>query len=126
MNKITELLDRTAYNSPDTVPQEIGRNDKVLYRLYFRFMACLYRLHSEGADKSELSKFKEDFSKDFEYCEMLFKSALKSCREQNRLNFALIECRKNADNCPKCKAVSGILGAPAAVDEPDIDVKELL
>lgn len=126
MNRITELLDRAAYNSPDTVPQEFQRNDKVLYRLYFRFMVCLYRLHSAGADKDELSKSKSDFLKDFEYCEMLFKSALKSCREQNRLNFALIECRKNADNCLKCRAVSGILGAPASVDEPDIDVKELL
>lgn len=120
--KITELLDKAAYNAPDSVPQEFQRNDKALWRLYFRFMACLYRLHSEGADKSELSKFKEDFSKDFEYCEILFNSALKSCREQNRLNAALIDCRKNADVCPKCRAVSEIIGAPTAVNEPDIEV----
>lgn len=122
MNKITELLDRSAYNAPDNIPQDFRRNDKVLYRLYFRFMVCLYRLHAAGAAKDELSKFKADFLNDFEYCEMLFKSALKSCREQNRLNAALMECEKNAGNCPKCRTVSGILGKPTAADEPDIEV----
>ena len=123
MSKITELLDKAAYNSPDTVPQDLQRNDKTLYRLYFRFMACLYRLHAAGADKDELSKFKADFSNDFKYCEMLLKSALKSCREQNRLNAAIIDCRKNAGNCSCCKAVSEIIGTPTAAEEPDVEVQ---
>ncbi len=122
MNRITELLDKAAYNSPDAVPQEFQRNDKALWRLYFRFMTCLYRLHAAGVDKGELSKFKVDFLKDLECCEILFNSALKSCREQNRLNAALIDCRKNADTCPECRAVSEIIGAPTAVNEPDIEV----
>ena len=123
MNKITKLLDRAAYNAPDNILQDFRRNDKVLYRLYFRFMVCLYRLYSASADKDELSKFKADFLNDFEYCEMLFKSALKTCREQNRLNSALIDCRKNADSCSCCKAVSEIIGTPTAADEPDIKVQ---
>ncbi len=122
MNNITTLLDKAAYNAPDSIPQEISHNDKVLYRLYFRFMVCLYRLHQAGADKEKLSKFKSDFLTDFEYCEMLFKSSLKSCREQNRLNAALIECGKNADSCQKCKDVSSVLGASTAADEPDLEV----
>lgn len=123
MNKITELLDKSAYNSPDTVPQGFQRNDKTLYRLYFRFMVCLYKLHSAGTDKDELSKFKADFSNDFEYCEMLFKSALKSCREQSRLNATIIDCRKNAGNCSRCKAVSEVIGTPTAAEETDIEVQ---
>lgn len=123
MNNIMMFLDKSAYNSPDNIPQEFQRNDKVFYRLYFRFMVCLYRLYSAGVNKDILVKFKEDFANDFENCEVLFKSALKSCREQNRLNFALMECRKNADDCPKCKAVSEILGKPTAENEPDIEVQ---
>lgn len=122
MNNITTLLDKAAYNAPDSIPQEISRNDKVLYRLYFCFMICLYKLHSAGTDKDELSKFKSDFITDFEYCEMLFKSALKSCREQNWLNAALLKCGKNADSCSKCKAVSSVLGSKTAADEPNLEV----
>ncbi len=123
MNDITAFLDKAAYNSPNAVPQDIQRNDKVLYRLYYRYMCLIYRSFKANGDTGELKKLKADFLKDFELCEVFFKSALKSCREQNRFNAALIECKKNSDNCLCCKAVSEIIGAPTAVNEPDIEVQ---
>ncbi len=123
MNNITAFLDKAAYNSPNAVPQDIQRNDKVLYRLYYRYMCLIYRSFKANGDTGELKKLKANFIKDFELCEALFKSALKSCREQNRLNAALIECRKNSDNCPCCKVVSEIIGAPTAANEPNIEVQ---
>lgn len=122
MNDILNILDMAAYNDPETIPQSIRRNDKKLLKLYFRHSVVLYKLHALGVDKDTLQKLKNAFIEDFQYCEMLFNSALKTCREQNRLNPALMNCRHNSDNCEYCKAVSAIIGAPTAENEPDIEV----
>lgn len=118
MNDILKLIDAAAYNG--SIPQEITRNDKVLYRLYFRYMSILYKGFSVGMDKDLLCSSKEDFLKDLKLCELYMKGAFKTIREQNKLNAALLNCGKNSDNCIFCKAVSGIIGAVPDADEPDI------
>ena len=118
MNDILRSIDTAAYNG--SIPQELRRNDKVLYRLYFRYMSILYKGFSAGMDKEFLRNSKEDFLKDLKLCELYMKGAFKTIREQNKLNAALLNCGKNADNCIFCKAVSGIIGAVPDADEPDI------
>ena len=118
MNDILRSIDTAAYNG--SIPQELRRNDKVLYRLYFRYMSILYKGFSSGMDKEFLMDSKKDFLKDLLLCELYMKGAFKTIREQNKLNAALLNCGKNADNCIFCKAVSGIIGAVSDADEPDI------
>lgn len=113
MNELYKDLDAAAYNKPGEIPRFIsGGNgsEKVLARLYFRFMCVVYRLYKTGISEAKLKEIKREFLTDFASCEVLFKSALKSVREQNKLNFALYECNKNSDNCVYCKAVSMVLG----------------
>lgn len=120
MNELYKNLDAAAYNRPSEIPREIsGSNssEKALARLYFRFMCVLYRLYKTGISEEELKKIKQEFLIDFDCCEVLFKAALKSVREQNKLDFALYECNKNSESCAYCKAVSRVLGSVTASDE---------
>lgn len=113
MNELYKKLDAAAYNNPDEIPREISCgncSEKSFARLYFRFMCLVYKLYKSGISETELKKIKQEFLSDFKSCESLFKAALKSVREQNKLNFALYECNNNSDNCSYCKAVSRILG----------------
>lgn len=120
MNELYKNLDAAAYNKPSEIPREISggnSSEKVLARLYFRFMCTVYRLYKTGMSEDELKKIKQEFQTDLGSCEVLFKAALKSVREQNKLNFALYECNKNSENCACCKAVSRVLGSATTSDE---------
>lgn len=120
MNELYKNLDAAAYNKPSEIPREISEgndSEKVLARLYFRFMCVVYKLYKAGISEEELKKIKQEFQIDFDSCEVLFKAALKSVREQNKLNFALYECSKNSKNCTYCKAASRVLGSVTTSNE---------
>lgn len=120
--KLLEYLDRCAYNRPDVIPCEIQRNDQAVYRIYFRFMCCIYMLHKNGIlDAEVLKMIKRDFLSDIMIFDTLFKANLKGEREFRKLNSALTDCRKNPD-CKYCRAVSMVRGATTRADEPDIEV----
>lgn len=124
MNELQNTLDAAAYNKPGEIPPIIsGGNgsEKAFARLYFRFMCLVYRLYKTGLSEDELRKIKREFRTDYNACEVLFNAALKSVREQNRLDFALHECNKNSDNCAYCKAASRILGNVTISLEPISD-----
>lgn len=119
-----DFLDRAAYNRPDRLPEQISSSDKMLYRLYFRFMCLVYRCYRSGAlNKDELTAIKNDFTKDFQATEAIFKAAAKSVREYNRNYKAYTDCRSNGDNCEFCKAMGSIHGQETREGEPDIEVK---
>lgn len=118
-----KYLDKAAYNRPDMVPSCIQRNDHTQYRIYFRFMCCAYLLYKNGIlDTDALGKIKKAFINDFMIYDILFKAMAKSEREFRKINAALIDCRKNADNCSFCKSVSEIRGSVTKQNEPDIEV----
>jgi len=121
-----ERLDKLAYNRPDVVPDEITRTDRAAYRVYFRFMCCLYLMYRSGSlDSENLRKIKAAFMKDFELYGLFQSAAVQGAKEFRKLNAALFECRKNGDNCGYCHKIAAIRGAAVTADEPDIDAEGL-
>lgn len=117
--KMQALIDGAAYKSPFEIPREIAgsSSEKSLARLYFRFMCVLYELYKNGAAEEKMKTLKREFETDLGTCFLLSIAAMKSVREQNKLNFALYECNKNSEKCVFCKAVSSILGKNTAPEE---------
>lgn len=99
MNDIYKQLDIAAFNFPDKIPEAISRgndSEHAMARIYFRFISVLYRLHKMGISEAELKTIKQGFLRDYNACCVLFQAALKSVREQNKLDFALYECYENS------------------------------
>ncbi len=112
-----EYLDKAAYNCPDVLPPVIRRADHAPHRVYFRFMRAVYALYRLGAvGTDELKKMKTDFINDLMLYSVYFNASLKGTRENILLSSALAECRKNSELCPKCKAVSHIIGEETRED----------
>ncbi len=123
-NNLLKRLDEYAYNRPDVLPAEIKRADKAAYRVYYHFIKIIYFVYKKGILSSdELKKIKADFLNDFLLYELYVKAAIKPIREFQKLDAALIECRKNRDKCVFCKGVSEIYGAETRENELDIDIK---
>ena len=118
---ILERLDSCAYNRPDIIPDDITRADRAAYRVYFRFMCCLYLMYRNGTLNSEdLRKIKAEFMRDFELYDLFQSAAAQGAREFQKLNSALLECRKNGDKCECCREIAAIRGAEVTADEPDL------
>lgn len=104
--ELLKVLDNYAYNRPDIIPAEITRNDKSVYRIYFRFMGCVYMLYrNKILDKDTLANVKEQFISDLEIYNVLYRAMLQSARRREYLDNALINCNKNKDNCPACMEI---------------------
>ena len=105
-NNLLKKLDGLAYNHPENIPADIIRPDKANYRVYFRFMACLYLMYSRGVmSKDELAKIKKEFMKDFEVYTLHFNAARQGADEFRRLDEAIIACSKNKDSCECCRNI---------------------
>lgn len=114
-------LDRHAYSKPEVMPPEIMRTDKAHLRVYYRFMCMLYLMHRNGVlDMDSLKNIKSEFLKDFMLYGLHCESAIQSAREFQKLDAALIACRKNGNSCELCRNVSAIHGAQVTAEEPDI------
>lgn len=114
-------LDRHAFNKPEAMPSEIMRTDKAHLRVYYRFMCMLYLMHRNGVlDMDSLKNIKSEFLKDFMLYGLHCESAIQSAREFQKLDAALIACRKNGDSCEFCRNISAIHGGEVRSDEPDI------
>lgn len=117
---VLERLDKYAYNRPEAIPGDILRADKAAYRVYFRFMCCLYMMHRNGTlGIDELKKIKAAFLGDLELYDLYQNAAIQGAREFQKLNFALHECRENAENCEICRKIAAIRGAAVTANEPD-------
>lgn len=117
---LLKKLDAAAYSDPERMPNEIRRNDRAYYRIYFRYMAALYMMHDNDVlDVGTLKNIKSAFMQDLEIYSLMFNAAAQSAREFRRLDAAVIACNKNADNCEFCR---GIYNAkmPPQENEPDI------
>lgn len=126
MNDLCKQLDVAAFNSQDKIPEAISRgndSEHAMARIYFRFIGILYRLHKMGISEAELKTIKQGFLRDYNACCVLFQAALKSVREQNKLDFALYECYENSDNCEYCRKASGILGRTTKPDEKSVVIE---
>lgn len=114
-------LDQHAYNWPEVIPSEIMRADKAPYRVYYRFMCMVYLMHRNGVlDTDSLKNIKSEFTKDFMLYNLYCEGAVKSAREFQKLDAALIDCRKNGNTCEFCRNVSAIHGAESTANEPDL------
>jgi hypothetical protein len=106
-----DYLDKAAYNCPDVFPPVIRRADYAPHRVYFRFMRVIYALYKSGTvSTDELRRLKKDFINDLKLYSVYFNASMKGTRENILLSSALAECRKNSEYCPKCNAVSHIIG----------------
>ena len=116
-------IDTLAWNRPETIPQELIRNDMLHYRIYFRFMCALYLMYRKGfMSDDELKTIKAEFVKDLERFDILSKAAVKSARDSGKLALAVIDCRKNS-SCECCRAIAELYGAQTAEDEEDITIE---
>ena len=105
-NELLKKLDSSAYNHPEIIPADIIRPDKANYRIYFRFMACLYMMHNTGMlSVDDLKNIKREFMKDFEVYTLHFNAARQGADEFRRLDEAIIACSKNKDNCECCRNI---------------------
>ncbi len=116
---LTEI-DRLAYSKRPLLP-EFMRNDAVHIRMYYIFMKCVYMLNDMGYPADELKTIKLEYIQELCLYDVIAASAFKSVREQNKLDFALSECRKNSENCEFCEKISKILGT-TTIGEDDIEV----
>lgn len=116
-------IDTLAWNHPEVIPQEVVRNDRMQYRLYFRFMCLLYLMYRKGImSDDELKTIKSEFTKDFERSDVLAKAAVKSARDSGRLGLIAAQCRKNTD-CEYCRKVSEIYGGISQESDEDIIIE---
>jgi len=120
---VLERLDKLAFNRPGTMPPEIMRTDKAAYKVYFRFMCCLYLMYRNGTlNAEELRRIKAEFIKDFELYDLFQSAAIKGAKEFMKLDAAIIACNKNKDSCEYCRGIYNARLA-AAADDPDIMIE---
>ncbi len=81
--ELLKILDNYAYNRPDIIPAEITRNDRAVYRVYFRFMCLVYMLYrNKILDKDSLKDVKKQFISDMEIYNALYRSMLEAARQR--------------------------------------------